>query len=262
MFQKDKTIIAIWIHVNDGLIASNSPTQIEEFCKALCNNFEIKSSNSMKRIMGLECAFGEGEVTILQTRITNDIINAYPRKIFQHDCPLPLIPKTTSDEQEAGMESTPFRSVVGSLAYLVSRLQPVLEFAVNYLARHSTAPTMTHWTMLDHLVGYLLKTWGHGIVLCLPYCTLNLWSDKLEQSQLGFMLKLGDAPILWGSKRQTVVALSTCAAKYIALSDLTKNLVQAVNQLTQLAQDFKKRIFYDNQAGVQVSINNLSHKRM
>ncbi|MBW0464761.1 hypothetical protein O181_004476 [Austropuccinia psidii MF-1] len=161
----------------------------------------------MRRIVGLECAFGEGEVTILQTRLTNNIINAYPRKIFQHDCPLPPIPKMTLDEQEAIMEATPFRLVIGLLAYLASGLRPDLAFAVNYLARHSTAPTRTHWTMLDHLVGYLLKTRGHGIVLCPRDCSLNLWGGKLERSQLGFMLKLGDAPILWGSKQQTMVAL-------------------------------------------------------
>ncbi|MBW0461676.1 hypothetical protein O181_001391 [Austropuccinia psidii MF-1] len=262
MFQKDKAIIVIWIHVDDGVIASNSPTQIEEFRKALCNNFEIKWSDNMKWIVGLEWAFGEGEVTISHTRLTNDIIDAYPRKIFQHECPLLPIPKKTLDEQEAIMEATPFRSGIGSLAYLVSGSRPDLAFAVNYPTRHSTAPTRTHWTMLDHLMGYLLKTRGHAIVLCLRDCSINLWGGELEQSQSGFMLKLGDAPILWDSKRQTMVALSTCAAEYIALSDSTQHLVQAINQLTQMEQDFKKTILCDNQSAVQVLIHNLSRKRM
>ncbi|MBW0515777.1 hypothetical protein O181_055492 [Austropuccinia psidii MF-1] len=253
--KKGKAIIVIWIHVNNSIIASNSLTQIKEFRKAVCNSFEIKWSDTMKKIVGLECAIGGGEVTILQTRLTNAIINAYPRKIFQHDCPLPPIPKTALDEQEAVMEAMPFRLVIGFLAYLVSELRPDL-------ARHSTAPTGTHWTMLDHIVVYLLKTQGHGIVLCPRDCSLNLWSGELERSHLGFMLKLGEAPILWGSKQQTVVALSTCAAKYIAFSNSTQHLVQAMNQLTQLAQDFKKTIFCDNQAEVKVSIDNLSCKRM
>ncbi|MBW0550570.1 hypothetical protein O181_090285 [Austropuccinia psidii MF-1] len=267
VFQKEETIIAIWIHVDNGIIASNSPTQIEEFHKALCNNFEIKWSDAMNWIVGLEWDFGEGGVTISQTRLTNDIIDVYPRKVFQHDCPLLPIPKTTSDEQEAIMEATPFRLVVGLLAYLVSGSRPDLEFAVNYLARHSTAPTMTNWTILDHLVVYLLKTWGHGIVLRPRDCTLNLWRDtgwggKLERSQSGFMLKMGNVPILWGSKRQTMVALSMCAAEYISLSDSMQHLVQVINQLTQLAQDIKKTIFCDNQEAVQVSIDNVSRKCM
>ncbi|MBW0495956.1 hypothetical protein O181_035671 [Austropuccinia psidii MF-1] len=59
-----------------------------------------------------------------------------------------------------------------------------------------------------------------------------------------------------------MVALSTCAMEYIDLSGLTQNLVQAINQLMQLTQDFKKTIFCDNQVAVQVLIENLSWKRM
>ncbi|MBW0532581.1 hypothetical protein O181_072296 [Austropuccinia psidii MF-1] len=255
VFWRDETIIAIWIHVDHSVIASNSPTEIERFREALCEDFEIKWSENMKQIMGLECTFGEGEVTILQIRLTNNILEAYPRRIFQHDSPLPPILTMTSSVKGVVMDARPFRLVVGSLAYLVSGLRPDLAFAVNYQARHSTALKAAHWAILDHLVGYLLKTRGHGIILRPGECALNLWSDagwggKLERSQLGFMLKLGNAPILWNSKQQTVVALLMCAAEYIALSDSMQHLVQAINQLTQLAQNFKKTIFCDNQAAV------------
>ncbi|MBW0481879.1 hypothetical protein O181_021594 [Austropuccinia psidii MF-1] len=70
-------------------------------------------------------------------------------------------------------------------------------------------------------------------------------------SQTGFLLKLGNTPILGGLKWQLVVALSTCAAEYIALSDSTQHLVQAINKLEQLVSDFDKVIFCDNQAVVQ-----------
>ncbi|MBW0498860.1 hypothetical protein O181_038575 [Austropuccinia psidii MF-1] len=84
----------------------------------------------------------------------------------------------------------------------------------------------------------------------------------LEHLQTGLIIKLGNAPILWGSKRQTVVALSTCAAEYVALSNSTQHLVQAINQLAQLEGHFNKSIFCDNQAAVQVLIDNKSRKRM
>ncbi|MBW0476849.1 hypothetical protein O181_016564 [Austropuccinia psidii MF-1] len=262
VFRNDETIIAIWIHVDDGVIASNSPTAIERFRETLFSTFEIKWSENMKPIVGLECIFGEGEVTISQNRLTNEILDAYPRKILQRNSPLPPIQTPALHVDGLVMDAMPFRLVIGSLAYLVSGSQPDLAFTVNYLARHLMAPTATHWDVLDHLVGYLLETRGHGTILRPGECALNLWGGELEQSQSGFMLKLGNAPILWGSKRQTVVALLTCAAEYIALSNLTQHLVQAINQLAQLAQDFKKTIFCDNQVAVQVSIDNLSCKRM
>ncbi|MBW0481588.1 hypothetical protein O181_021303 [Austropuccinia psidii MF-1] len=145
VFRKDKTIIAIWIHVDDGVIASNSPAAIERFCEALCSNFEIKWSENMKHIVGLEYDFGEGEVTISQTRLTDDILAAYPRKILQRDSPLPPVQTPALHVDGLIMDATPFRSVIGSLAYLVSGSRPDLAFAVNYLARHSMAPTATHW---------------------------------------------------------------------------------------------------------------------
>ncbi|MBW0504804.1 hypothetical protein O181_044519 [Austropuccinia psidii MF-1] len=267
VFCKDETIIAIWIHVDDGMIASNSPTAIEHSHEALCSNFEIKWSENMKQIVGLECVFGEDEVTISQNRLTNDILGAYPRKILQRDSPLPPIQTPASNIEGVIMDAMPFRSVIESLTYLVSGSHLDLAFAVNYLARHSMAPMATHWDVLDHLVGYLLKMRGHRIILRPGECALNLWSDagwggELERSQSAFMLKPGDTPILRGSKRQTVVALSTCAAEYIVLSDSTQHLVQEINQLTQLAQDLKKMIFCNNQAAVQVLIDNLSCKSM
>ncbi|MBW0486405.1 hypothetical protein O181_026120 [Austropuccinia psidii MF-1] len=168
--------------------------------------------------------------------------------------------------QEA-LDPTPYRSVVGSLVYLVSGSRPDLAFTVNYLAQHSMKPSAKHWLLLDHVVGYLLKTRFHIIRLRPMSLTLSLWSDvgwggDLERSQSSFILKLGNALIHWSSKRQTVVALSTCAAEYVALSDSTQHLVQAINQLAQLANKFTNTIFCHNQPAVQVSIDNHSRKRM
>ncbi|MBW0492650.1 hypothetical protein O181_032365, partial [Austropuccinia psidii MF-1] len=73
VFRKDDAIIVIWIHVDDDIIASNSLAHIEDFPKALCDNFKIKWSDNMRRIVSLECDMGEGEVTLSQTRLTNDV---------------------------------------------------------------------------------------------------------------------------------------------------------------------------------------------
>ncbi|MBW0528517.1 hypothetical protein O181_068232 [Austropuccinia psidii MF-1] len=129
------------------------------------------------------------------------------------------------------------------------------------------APTKKHWDALDYVMGYLLKTKNNRLILQPGRVFLNLWSNAswggdLERSRLGFMLKPSNALILWASKQQGVVALSTCTAKYVALLESTQHLVQAINQLTQLAGNSEKEIFCDNQAAVQVSINNQLRKQM
>ncbi|MBW0547216.1 hypothetical protein O181_086931, partial [Austropuccinia psidii MF-1] len=145
--------------------------------------------------------------------------------------------------QQVGLDSvppvdmTPFQSVIGSLAYLVSGSRPDLAFMVNYLARHSMGPTPAHWELLDHVVGYLRKNCNQGIRLFPGNISLNLWSDAG-----------------WGGDLKQ--------AEYIALSDSTQCLVQVINQLGQLVGDFNKAIFCNNQAAVQVLIDNKLRKRM
>ncbi|MBW0539461.1 hypothetical protein O181_079176 [Austropuccinia psidii MF-1] len=132
---------------------------------------------------------------------------------------------------------------IGSLAYLVSGSLPDLAFMVNYLALHSMTMTNAHWDILDHVVGYLFNTQDHWLIMWPGKVSLNLWSKHQ-------------------SKRQGVVALSTCAVEYMALSDSTQHLVRAICQLTHITEGFNKTIFGDNQAVVQVLSDNLSRKQM
>ncbi|MBW0482470.1 hypothetical protein O181_022185 [Austropuccinia psidii MF-1] len=223
IFHSERAVIAIWIHVNNGVVTLNSLVAISNFKVALISQLDIKWSNQLDQIVGLECVFGKGEVAITQWRLTDSILEAYPRNIVAHESPLPVLPVGVPMSKALPLDVTPFRSVISLLAYLVSGSRPDLAFVVNYLACHSIGPTPAHWDLLDHV---------------------------------------GDAPILWGSKWQSIVALSTCAAEYITLSNSTQHLVQVINQLGQLVSKFDKTIFCDNQAMVQVLLDNKLYKQM
>ncbi|MBW0460303.1 hypothetical protein O181_000018 [Austropuccinia psidii MF-1] len=261
IFHNGATIIAIWIHINDSVVTSNSPTAISNFKMELCTEFKIKWSDQMKQIVGLKCVFGKGEVAMTHWWLTDGILEAYPWEITKRNAPLPVLLLGTLTEGIEPLDPNPFCSVIGLLAYLVSGTQPDLVFSVNYLVGHSMGPTEAHWEMLDHVFGYLLKTRDRGIRLCLQELSLNLcsdagWGGDLERSQTGFLIQLGDAPIVWALKWQPVVA------EYVALSDSIQHLMQAINQLTQLTGKFDRSIFCENQAAVQVAINNKSRKCM
>ncbi|MBW0535707.1 hypothetical protein O181_075422 [Austropuccinia psidii MF-1] len=193
----------MWIHIDNGVVTSNSPATIESFRKTLCSNFEIKWSHTLQQIVGLEYAFGKGEVTIMQTRLTRKILKAHPRKVIQQDFPLQPLPSITLAVQGPIVEATPFRSAIGLLAYLFSRSFPDLDFSFNYLARHSMRLLAAHWELLYPVVAYLLKSHRHGIMLNPGFFSLDLWSDagwgaKLEQSQSGFMQSSGIVPFFGG----------------------------------------------------------------
>ncbi|MBW0526746.1 hypothetical protein O181_066461 [Austropuccinia psidii MF-1] len=153
IFQNQGAVIAIWVHVDNGVVISNLPDNMSNFKNALCAELNIKWSDEVQQIFGLECAIGAGEVAIAQRSLTDSILDAYPRQVLQQDLPMgSMVP------DEAILDPTPFRSVIGSLAYLVCGSRPDLSFAVNYLSFHSMGPTAAHWDLLDHVIGYLLKT--------------------------------------------------------------------------------------------------------
>ncbi|MBW0464131.1 hypothetical protein O181_003846 [Austropuccinia psidii MF-1] len=126
IFCSGENTISIWIHVDDGIVASNSTTAVLDFKRQLCEEVDIKWHNTISQIEGLECMF--------------------------------VLPPTGPAVEGDKLDATPFCLVIGSLAYLISSSHPDLAFAVNYMARHLMAPTKAHWDVLDHVVGYLLKT--------------------------------------------------------------------------------------------------------
>ncbi|MBW0462235.1 hypothetical protein O181_001950 [Austropuccinia psidii MF-1] len=160
----------------------------------------------MSWIVGLEHTFGKAEVNISQRCFMDGIIDTYPRKVVHCDSPLPVLAARQPDG------SSPFLGPLGALRSS-GRISPQDKGPL--LVRHPGNLSLNLWS-------------GTG------------WVEDLERSQLGFIPKLGDAPILWGSKQQSFVVLSTCATKYVVLLSLTQHMVQAINQLTQISWNFDK----------------------
>jgi hypothetical protein len=45
-----------------------------------------------------------------------------------------------------------YLSVIGVLMYLGNNTRPDIAFAVNYLVRHSVAPTMRYWNDINNIL--------------------------------------------------------------------------------------------------------------
>ena len=127
-------------------------------------------------------------------------------------------------------------SAVGMLKNLVENSHPEIQYAVHQCARFTHAPRASHATAIKHIAHYLQgvlkKKEGlryqvtNNLNLDL-YCDADfagLWSYEDDQdpvcvkSRTGYVVTLGDCPILWSSKLQTDVALSALESEYIALA--------------------------------------------
>ncbi|PRQ36158.1 putative RNA-directed DNA polymerase [Rosa chinensis] len=92
------------------------------------------------------------------------------------------------DEDEKLLEAeVPYLSAIGALLYLAQCTRPDISFAVNLLARHSSAPTHRHWIDVKTIFRYLRGTIDMGLFY--PY------KEKRNNGKLGLDPKRQNATI-------------------------------------------------------------------
>jgi hypothetical protein len=262
--QKGHDFVVIWLHVDDGFAMASSPRVLEELHTAMAREMEVKWSDTVEKIVGIRIQEVDGKLELDQHLMVNQILEGYSREYYPRRSTLPECPLET----HAGdaVNATDYRSTLGSLMYLCSGTRPDLTYSVNLLARFSANPSAAHWDALDILIGYLKRTRTMSLSFTTGGSALQLWSDanwggEHERSTSGYLINHNGNPVAWGSKRQTVVALSTCAAEYIALSDGTQQLAQLNNLLIDMDHIVPMEIFCDNEAAILIAGDNASKKK-
>lgn len=114
--------------------------------------------------------------------------------------------------------------MVGSLLYLALRTRTYILASVLILDRFQKAPTGFLMRAAKQVMRYLRGTWNFWLTYVDGGIDIESFVDsdyasdvQTRKSRSGFLLKIGGALILWVSKRQWAVALSTCEAEYYAM---------------------------------------------
>jgi hypothetical protein len=117
--------------------------------------------------------------------------------------------------------------------YLANGTRPDIAFAVNLLARFSSAPTKRHWTGIKRILRYLRGTIDLGLYFqkkqdlsIIGYTDAGYLSDPSNGlSQTRYVFLSGGTAISWKSSRQTLVATSTNHSELIALYEAAKESI-------------------------------------
>ncbi|KAK8455568.1 hypothetical protein SEVIR_4G141001v4 [Setaria viridis] len=181
---------------------------------------------------------------------------------------LQLSSKSTSEEVDATM----YRSLVGSLRYLV-HTRPDISFAVGYVSRFMEKPRQEHLAAVKHLLRYIAGTIDYGLVYpkltkgdsrLIGYSDSDLGGDVDERkSTAGVIFFLGGMVISWSSQKQKTVALSTCEAEYMAGAAGACQAVWLRRLLSDIAGENVQQpiLKMDNQSAIALSKNPVLHDR-
>ena len=143
------------------------------------------------------------------------------------------------------MASVPYGSAVGSLLYLATCTRPDISFAVSSLCRFIAKPGIAHWRAVQHLFRYLQGTKDIRLVyqgaLHDPATVFTAYSDSDHagnpdngRSTGGYALCIGGGAVSWSSHLQTITALYTTEAEYVAAVEAGKEIVWMCQLLSEL----------------------------
>ena len=88
----------------------------------------------------------------------------------------------------------------------------------------------------------------------IAYTDANWGNDRLDRKSItGSTIYYGKNPILWSTRKQSVVALSTAEAEYIACAHVTCDLMYLQSVLQDLTQECDiPTIYVDNQSALNM----------
>jgi hypothetical protein len=127
-----------------------------------------------------------------------------------------------------------YASVIGMMQYLQGHSRPDITYAVSRCARFIHSPKRSHEIALKRIGLYFKGTLAQGLILS-PSGELDidvfvdadfagLWPHEDKQdptcvkSRTGFVICISNCPVIWVSKLQHEITLSTMEAEYNALS--------------------------------------------
>jgi hypothetical protein len=86
-------------------------------------------------------------------------------------------------------------------------------------------------------------------------------ADRTRRSRSGFIILLGKYPIIWSSKLQRCVALSSTEAEYVAVTAAARFTIWARAFLEEMgfSQESPTTIFEDNKGCIDISTSTKSH---
>ena len=250
VFYKEGLILMIY--VDDCLVASKDPAKIDDVIDGLQSKFDMTDEGDITDYLGVNIEYQDnGDIHLTQPSLIDAILEDLnflnTRTKTRID---PMKQKTVLNKDEQGEDHQAdwkYRSVIGKLNFLEKSTRPEIAFAVHNCARFMERPKKTHTEAIHDIGRYLLGTRDKGIIIrpneesleCFVDADFTgLWDKERAEhdrssalSRTGFIVKYAGCPILWSSKLQTEVSLSTTSAEYVALSAAVRETLPIVRLL-------------------------------
>jgi hypothetical protein len=261
--------------------------EFKETLDRLKERFNVKVLKNSNLILGMRITRDRARGTIaldLSHYITAALI-----RFGMDQCKPAATPAAVSSdrfklEEEAACDRQLYMELTGTLMWAAHACRLDIMHAVHTLACHMQAPGHSHWVATKRVLRYLSGTKEIGLVfgsrsdgvgaesrgdgkveidVC-AYADADWANNKGDRKSItGWVSMINGDPIAWSSKKQRVVALSTCEAELYAETAAIQEVLWTRGLMGELGlhSHTGSTIFGDNQSAITVSANGVKGER-
>ena len=271
-------------YVDDCLFFGKDSAKIDSKIKSIQDSgLKLTIEDDIFAFLGVELHRRDsGEVELRQRGLIDKILlTCHMKNCNTKSTPCNQVPLGTNPDGEPVTGKFDYASAVGMLMYLSSNSRPDIQYAVHQCARFTHFPKKTHEDAILRICRYLQGTKDKGLIFNpTEDLTLDCYVDAdfaglygveddqdpvCVKSRTGYCLTLGGCPLIWVSKLQTEIALSTTEAEYIALSQSLRDLIPMRRLLSEASEglDLTVRptaklystVFEDNNGALAIALS-------
>lgn len=181
--------------------------------------------------------------------------------------------KFSKAKEEKQVDATIFKQIVGSLRFLCNS-RPNICYVVGIISRFKESPRVSHMFAVKHVLRYVKGTTNFGVLYpnetrcadvdLIGFTDSDWKKDPDEKKSIaGYVSMYCIAPISWSSRKQDIVALSTCKAEYVAgaLGACQAVWLKSLLEELQLRENKLVKIMMDNQSTINLAKHPVAHCR-
>lgn len=268
ILESNEITVYLLLYVDDMILASSSQAELNKLVAAFSSEFDMKDLGQLSKFMGMRINYDvyRGLLSLDQEEYIEQIL----AKLNMSQCkavstPIESLPHIEKADP-ANFTEHPYRTAIGMLMYLVLCTRPDLAFAVNYFSRFQDAANDQHWNYVKRVLRYLRGSSDVKLVyrrsedapILVGYTDADHAADRLDcKSTSGYVFKLFNNSVLWASRKQQTVALSTTEAEYVSACMASKEALWLHKLITDMKIEvpLPLEIFEDNQGAIFISKN-------
>lgn len=255
--------------MDDGLLIGQNSDELEEIIDKIELKFKLRRCEKVGNYVGIDIEKKDGQIKIFQKNYAEKILQRFEMdKAKEVKTPCILIEQHPDDKVDQNLQEK-YREGVGTLLYLSNKTRPDISYQIGYCSRHQNIPNQNDWNNIKTILRYIKGTVSKGITYFKDDGVLRAYTDSsfaddpdTRKSTSGYVIFYNGGPVTWCSRKQSIVALSSTEAEFVAGAECCKELLYVKSLIQEITdENLITEMRVDNQSAIWLMKNGIMNRR-